>query len=224
MTSADARKPLPKFKVVFLGDEATGKTSLIRRYMYDSFEEEVESTIGMDFQSKNINLEDGRQFRLQLWDTAGQERFRSLIPSYIRDAAAAAITYDVTNKSTFTACKKWLDEVRQQSSERCVLTLIGNKLDLASEKREVPISEGQRLAEEYGITFQETSAKSGQNVSSVFVQLAGALAKANPPAAGEVGGATTGNGAHTGQANGAPGGFKLGAEEQENKKDKGCKC
>mmetsp|Transcript_51192 Transcript_51192/g.94711 ORF Transcript_51192/g.94711 Transcript_51192/m.94711 type:complete len:221 (-) Transcript_51192:146-808(-) len=220
MTSGDARKPLPKFKVVFLGDEATGKTSLIRRYMYDSFEEEVESTIGMDFQSKTISLEDGRQIRLQLWDTAGQERFRSLIPSYIRDAAAAAITYDVTNKATFTACKQWLDDVRQQSSERCVLTLIGNKLDLAEKKRQVPVSEGMRLAEEYGINFQETSAKSGQNVASVFVHLAGALSEANPPAAGEV----MGNGAHKAQANGAPSGFKLGAEEQESKKDKGCKC
>ncbi|TSM28198.1 Ras-related protein Rab-6A [Bagarius yarrelli] len=74
-----------------------GKTSLITRFMYDSFDNTYQATIGIDFLSKTMYLED-RTIRLQLWDTAGQERFRSLIPSYIRDSAAAVVVYDITSR------------------------------------------------------------------------------------------------------------------------------
>ncbi|KAK2545465.1 Rab41 [Columba livia] len=88
--------PLRKFKLVFLGEQSVGKTSLITRFMYDSFDNTYQATIGIDFLSKTMYLED-RTIRLQLWDTAGQERFRSLIPSYIRDSAVAVIVFDVTS-------------------------------------------------------------------------------------------------------------------------------
>ncbi|KAA8588788.1 hypothetical protein FQN60_010133 [Etheostoma spectabile] len=88
--------PLRKFKLVFLGEQSVGKTSLITRFMYDSFDNTYQATIGIDFLSKTMYLED-RTIRLQLWDTAGQERFRSLIPSYIRDSAAAVVVYDIAN-------------------------------------------------------------------------------------------------------------------------------
>src|SRR4051795_8432678 len=80
--------PRSKYKLVFLGDEAVGKTSIITRFMYDTFDNTYKVTIGIDFVSKTMYLED-RIVRLQLWDTAGQERFRSLIPSYIRDSSVA---------------------------------------------------------------------------------------------------------------------------------------
>ncbi|XP_019391795.1 PREDICTED: ras-related protein Rab-41 isoform X6 [Crocodylus porosus] len=92
--------PLRKFKLVFLGEQSVGKTSLITRFMYDSFDNTYQATIGIDFLSKTMYLED-RTIRLQLWDTAGQERFRSLIPSYIRDSAVAVIVFDITRISTF---------------------------------------------------------------------------------------------------------------------------
>ncbi|GAB5577409.1 ras-related protein Rab-6A isoform X1 [Prionailurus iriomotensis] len=91
----DFGNPLRKFKLVFLGEQSVGKTSLITRFMYDSFDNTYQATIGIDFLSKTMYLED-RTIRLQLWDTAGQERFRSLIPSYIRDSAAAVVVYDIT--------------------------------------------------------------------------------------------------------------------------------
>merc|ERR1711975_168330 len=78
-------KGLSKYKLVFLGEQAVGKTSIITRFMYDTFDNNYQATIGIDFLSKTMYLED-RTVRLQLWDTAGQERFRSLIPSYIRDS------------------------------------------------------------------------------------------------------------------------------------------
>lgn len=89
--------PRSKYKLVFLGDEAVGKTSIITRFMYDHFDNTYQATIGIDFLSKTMYLDD-RVVRLQLWDTAGQERFRSLIPSYIRDSSVAIVVYDITSK------------------------------------------------------------------------------------------------------------------------------
>ena len=99
-----ATKPTPnqvtKYKLVFLGDQSVGKTSIVTRFMYDTFDSTYQATIGIDFLSKTMYLED-RTVRLQLWDTAGQERFRSLIPSYIRDSSVAVIVYDITSKFIF---------------------------------------------------------------------------------------------------------------------------
>jgi len=86
-----------KFKVVFLGDQAVGKTCLIQRYLYDSFDDTHQATIGIDFVSKAMYVEN-KTIMLNLWDTAGQERFKSLVPQYIKDSAAVIIVYDVTSK------------------------------------------------------------------------------------------------------------------------------
>ncbi len=85
-----------RYKLVFLGDSCTGKTSLVTRFMYNTFDPTFQSTIGIDFMSKSMYVGE-RTVRLQLWDTAGQERFRSLIPSYIRDSSVAIILYDITS-------------------------------------------------------------------------------------------------------------------------------
>jgi Ras-related protein Rab-6A len=97
--------PLKKFKLVFLGEQSVGKTSLITRFMYDSFDNMYQATIGIDFLSKTMYLED-RTVRLQLWDTAGQERFRSLIPSYIRDSSVAVVVYDISSADPLTNCRR----------------------------------------------------------------------------------------------------------------------
>ena len=98
---------LRKIKLVFLGESNVGKSSLITRFIYDSFEDSYVSTTGIDFLSKTIHL-DTRTIRLQLWDTAGQERFKSLIPNYIRDCDIAVVMYDITNKSSFIETPKWI--------------------------------------------------------------------------------------------------------------------
>ncbi|PAV59216.1 hypothetical protein WR25_05317 [Diploscapter pachys] len=97
--------PLKKYKLVFLGEQSVGKTSIITRFMYDSFDSTYQATIGIDFLSKTMYLED-KMVRLQLWDTAGQERFRSLIPSYIRDSSVAVIAYDVTRRNFIRLCPR----------------------------------------------------------------------------------------------------------------------
>eukprot|EP00747_Dinoflagellata_sp_TGD_P178492 gnl/TRDRNA2_/TRDRNA2_27442_c0_seq1.p1 gnl/TRDRNA2_/TRDRNA2_27442_c0~~gnl/TRDRNA2_/TRDRNA2_27442_c0_seq1.p1 ORF type:complete len:219 (-),score=43.45 gnl/TRDRNA2_/TRDRNA2_27442_c0_seq1:294-950(-) len=171
--SAGGAGPVQKYKVVILGDESTGKTSLITRYMHDTFADKVQATIGMDFQSKTVYV-DGRTLRLQLWDTAGQERFRSLIPSYIRDAGAAIVVYDITKRKSFLAISKWMEDVRSERGSDAVLALVGNKIDLEAD-REVQAEEGKQRADEAGVLFFETSAKAGTNVAAMFQALAAEL-------------------------------------------------
>lgn len=165
--------PRSKYKLVFLGDEAVGKTSIITRFMYDSFDNTYKVTIGIDFVSKTMYLED-RIVRLQLWDTAGQERFRSLIPSYIRDSSIAVVVFDITNRASFLNCEQWIQDVRNERGTDVVIMLVANKLDL-SERRQVSKEEGERKAKELGVMFIETSAKDGLNIKSLFRKLAMAL-------------------------------------------------
>eukprot|EP00928_Gymnodinium_smaydae_P061460 TRINITY_DN45526_c0_g1_i1.p1 TRINITY_DN45526_c0_g1~~TRINITY_DN45526_c0_g1_i1.p1 ORF type:complete len:215 (+),score=53.79 TRINITY_DN45526_c0_g1_i1:103-747(+) len=180
-----------KYKLVFLGEQAVGKTSVITRFMYDTFDNNYQATIGIDFLSKTMYLED-RTVRLQLWDTAGQERFRSLIPSYIRDSSGAIVVYDITNRNSFLNTAKWIEDVRSERGAEVVIFLVGNKTDLA-DRRQVSTEEGEEKAKENNVHFIETSAKSGKEIKTLFRQLAQALpgqdeAPANDGGAGGGGG------------------------------------
>lgn len=166
--------PLAKYKLVFLGDQSVGKTSIITRFMYDNFDRHYQATIGIDFLSKTMYLED-RTVRLQLWDTAGQERFRSLIPSYIRDSSVAVVVYDVSNRASFTNTSKWVEDVRAERGNDVVICLVGNKTDLGNDKRQVSTEEGEDRAKKNELMFMECSAKAGYNVKSLFRKLATAL-------------------------------------------------
>ncbi|KAF2143822.1 uncharacterized protein K452DRAFT_247273 [Aplosporella prunicola CBS 121167] len=165
--------PLKKFKLVFLGEQSVGKTSLITRFMYDSFDNMYQATIGIDFLSKTMYLED-RTVRLQLWDTAGQERFRSLIPSYIRDSSVAVVVYDISNRKSFENTRKWVDDVRGERGNDVIIVLVGNKTDL-NDKREVTTAQGEDEAKKNNLMFIETSAKVGHNVKTLFRRIAQAL-------------------------------------------------
>lgn len=178
--SAPSVIPRSKYKLVFLGDESVGKTSIITRFMYDTFDDTYKVTIGIDFVSKTMYLDD-RIVRLQLWDTAGQERFRSLIPSYIRDSSVAVVVYDITNRASFLNTEQWIADIKAERGNDVVIMLVGNKTDL-QEKRQVSTEEGEAKAKALGcggggenLMFIETSAKAGLNVKTLFRKLALAL-------------------------------------------------
>ncbi|EFE43805.1 hypothetical protein TRV_01379 [Trichophyton verrucosum HKI 0517] len=141
--------------------ETVGKTSLITRFMYDSFDNTYQATIGIDFLSK-------------LWDTAGQERFRSLIPSYIQNSNVAVVVYDISNAKSFQNTRKWVDDVRDERGNDVIIALVGNKTDL-NDKREVTTEQGEEEAKKNGLMFIETSAKLGHNVKNLFKKIAQAL-------------------------------------------------
>ncbi|CDH59446.1 ras small monomeric gtpase [Lichtheimia corymbifera JMRC:FSU:9682] len=173
MASPEFSNPLRKFKLVFLGEQSVGKTSLITRFMYDTFDNTYQATIGIDFLSKTMYLED-RTVRLQLWDTAGQERFRSLIPSYIRDSSVAVVVYDISSRNSFSNTEKWIADVRAERGNEVIIVLVGNKTDL-NDKRTVTLEEGEKKAKELNVMFIETSAKAGHNVKTLFRRIAQAL-------------------------------------------------
>ena len=172
--------PLAKYKLVFSGEQCVGKTSLITRFIYDRFDDTFHATIGIDFLSKTMYLED-RTVRLQIWDTAGQERFRILIPSYIRDSSVAVVVYDITDIESFQQTDRWIDDVRTERGSDVIIMLVGNKTDLA-DKRQVSMEDGVKKAKELNVMFIETSAKAGYNVKQLFRRIVQSLLIAdNPP-------------------------------------------
>ncbi len=108
---------------------------------------------------------------LNLWDTAGQERFKSLIPSYIKDATVAIVCYDITNADGFRSVEKWIEDARAIREDDVLLILVGNKADMESQ-RQVTLSQGREYAESKNLLFFETSAKTGSNVKLLFNELA----------------------------------------------------
>lgn len=183
-TPAVPAKPAPglrKYKIVFLGDQSVGKTLLITRFMYDTFDEQYAATIGIDFLSKTMYLDDNRTVRLQLWDTAGQERFRLLIPSYIRDSHVAVVCYDITNKKLFQNLEKWIKDVQLERGDDVIIVIVGTKSDLAQQNRQVTLDEVEALHQKVGLKFYiETSTKANHNVKLLFKKIAQALPEAGP--------------------------------------------
>jgi Ras-related protein Rab-22 len=120
-------------KVVLLGDTGVGKSSLVLRFVTNTFDKYSESTIGASFMSKLIMV-DGTPIKYQIWDTAGQEKYHSLAPMYYRGAAAAIIVYDITRASSFGTLKAWVRELQQLGPENIVIAVCGNKSDLEDKR------------------------------------------------------------------------------------------
>ena len=157
---------IPKYKLIFLGDQSVGKSSILNRFLNDTFVEEYQATIGLDFQSKNVQI-DNQDIHLLLYDTAGQEKFRSLIPMYTRDANIILLVYDITSKESFNNLSQWLKDLTNININEVILCIVGNKIDL-NEKREVEFDEGKKFAEDHDFIFNEISAKTGEGFSELF--------------------------------------------------------
>ena len=158
------------YKILLLGDSAVGKTCFLMRYTDNTFTEIHMSTIGLDYKLKNVQLDNGKIVKIQIWDTAGQDRFRSITKNYYKGAHGIILIYDVTNKKTFENVRTWINQIKEEVSEKVSIILVGNKID-DEEHREVPNVEGEKLANELGLMFFECSAKSGINIDSTFNEL-----------------------------------------------------
>ena len=157
---------IPHYKIIFLGDQYVGKSSILNRFYQDKFEPDYQATIGLDFHSKNTEI-NGESIRLLLYDTAGQEKFKSLIPMYIRDANIILVVYDITVKESFIHTEHWVNETKDLRREDAIFALIGNKTDL-EDKRQVTSKEAEDFANEKGFIFHEVSAKTGDGVEDLF--------------------------------------------------------
>jgi len=164
-------------KYIIIGDASVGKSNLLLRYSTGEFRSEYQTTIGVEFAAKNVNI-DNLVYRIQLWDTSGQEQFKSITRNYYKNSACALVVYDITSRDSFNSVATWIDEIRAQCTQSIYMVLVGNKIDLeAVGKRQVETAEGQELAEKYEIKFYETSAKAGTNVDDVFFNSAKEIAK-----------------------------------------------
>jgi Ras-related protein Rab-2A len=158
------------FKVVMLGDFGVGKTCLIKRCVLGIFLQDYRASIGVDVSSHLVQL-DHAEVRLQIWDMSGQHVFRQLRRQYLSGADCAVIVFDVTRRSSLDGIPFWIEETRL-AGPPTVTVLVGNKADSA-EARTVTADEGTQAAKSYGLTFYtETSAKSGDNVTAMFQELA----------------------------------------------------
>ncbi|XP_066544313.1 ras-related protein Rab-17 isoform X1 [Amia ocellicauda] len=148
-----------RVKMVLLGSSGVGKSSLAIRFTKDEFRCTV-PTVGSAYLTHLVCLYD-TTLRFEIWDTAGQEKYHSVTPLYYRGAQAALVVYDITKRESFARAQLWLKELeRQYFLGETAVALVGNKGDL-DDLREVALQEGQTLAENKGLLFMETSAKSG---------------------------------------------------------------
>ena len=153
-------------KIIIVGNSNVGKTNIVTRYVKGEFSNEYMITIGMDFLTCNLEL-DNKIFKLRLWDTAGSEKFRSVTRGYYSNTCYALIVYDITDDSSFNSVKQWIEDVQSFANKGTNLVLVGNKVDL-NNKRKISKEEGQNLAKEYGMDFYESSALTGENINDIF--------------------------------------------------------
>lgn len=153
------------FKLLIIGDSGVGKSSLLLRFAENIFSPNYITTIGVDFKIRTVEV-GGYRIKLQVWDTAGQERFRTITSTYYRGTDGVIVVYEVTSGDSFSNVKRWLDEINM-NCESVKKILVGNKSD-DKDRRVVLESDARRFAEELGIPFFETSARSNENVDKVF--------------------------------------------------------
>jgi len=168
-----------KFKIVLLGEGRVGKTSLLCRYVYGTFNERQQETIQASFLEKNLTL-GNQSVSLAIWDTAGQERFHALAPIYYREADGACLVFDQTDPTSFKRVQHWVKELHGFVGKDIVLVIASNKADLIKQQ-EVSDSDAQEFASSVNAHMFKTSAKSGKGVEELFLELTkGLLKRAGP--------------------------------------------
>ncbi len=156
-------------KLSLIGDGGVGKTSIVQRYVHNLFGADYKATIGTDISKKECQFEglSKSEVRFIIWDIAGQPQFKRIRPAYLADSGAILVVYDVANRESFeNVSKEWYNDINKVGISDAILVLVGNKIDL--EQRDVSKEEGEKLAQELGMTYIEASAKTGENIEDLF--------------------------------------------------------
>lgn len=156
-------------KIVLIGESGVGKTNLLSRFSFDQFNANSKCTIGVEFSTKLLRVED-KNVKVQIWDTAGQERYRAITTAYYRGAVGAMLLYDITSSLTFNSLERWLKELRDNGDPNIVVMLVGNKSDM-TDCRSISPQDGLNFAKLHKLLFIETSAKTADNVQKAFATL-----------------------------------------------------
>ena len=156
-----------KYKLIVIGDELVGKTSILKRFKFNQFNAIYEPTIGLEFESIPILIDD-QSVNLLLYDMSGHQKFRGLIPLYTSDANIILLIYDISKLDSFNNIDKWYSSLNNLNKKEVIFALLGNKCDL-DYNRKVKIEEAQKYAEEHNFIFQEVSAMNGDGIQELFM-------------------------------------------------------
>ena len=165
------------YRIVLIGNSYVGKTALIMRYVNKAIEDHYQETIGAAFHTFQSKIND-KQYTFQVWDTAGQEKYRSLGPVYYRNAQAAILVFDLTERQSFLDLPEWIKEFRGTAGNNPLIFIVGNKADLEDQIK-VEQDEISKFAEKEGYIFFITSAVSGLNVDFLFQTIAEQIVRAS---------------------------------------------
>ena len=157
-------------KIVLIGDSGVGKTSILQRYIFETFDPYNPPTLGAGFRTKVIDLGNDRKVRLQIWDTAGQEKFKGITKMYYRDAHIAIVVYDSGYYESFKSTKNWVKELRENGNAQMDIVIAGNKCDLDADKK-VPLNESLSYAQSIDGKFYEISAKNNIGIDDMFKKI-----------------------------------------------------
>lgn len=169
LSEINNNKPNYLFKILILGDQSVGKTSVLLRYFNDIYNFSQTATIGVDYKIKTIDYK-SKKIKLNIWDTAGQDRFKSLTQSYYKGSHGIILIYDITDITSFNNVKQWMYYIKDNAPKDVTLILCGNKKD-DEDNREVSYEESKTYAESIDIPLIEISAKEDLNVNEVFEML-----------------------------------------------------
>ena len=159
-------------KLILIGDQSVGKTSLLSKFISGKFSDLYHETIGVEFATKNIAISETKKLKCQFWDASGSEKYRSIISAYFKGASAILAVYDLTNQASFDSVKdQLLHCYKRHISADTAVMVIGNKLDLADEKRQVSRQDLGEFTGENRFMAAEVSAKVGSNLSESLVGL-----------------------------------------------------
>ena len=169
--SSNFKECFLSFKIIVIGNPGVGKSCITLKAIHNKFKEGENTTIGFDLFTYCLKLNE-IPIQLQIWDTCGQEMYKSLIYNFFRNSSLAILVYAINDEESFNNLDFWLRELRNQSSPDIKLILLGNKIDLATE-RKVSYRQGDILSKENEFQlFLETSAKTGDNINLVFTEAA----------------------------------------------------
>jgi small GTP-binding protein len=163
------------FKYILIGDIGSGKTSLINRYINDNYVENYICTVGVDFMTKTIKI-DNDIIKIQIWDTAGMEKYQNITTSYYRSANAGIILFDLSNRESFNSLDRWINTFYENTNpiNHSSLIIIGNKND---REDRIPDEEIRQFINLRNFEYYETSAKSGDGVVEALDSLTNRLYK-----------------------------------------------
>ena len=154
------------FRIITVGNTYVGKSCMLLRFTDNRFMCEHDLTIGVEFGSKIIKIDDSI-IKMHVWDTAGQEVYRSVTRFYYKNVCGVILVYDITKRETFNHIENWIHDVNKKCPYNKSIIIVGNKIDLETH-RKVSYDEGHELAKKHGFMFIETSVKTGHNVQECF--------------------------------------------------------